>query len=468
MGAIDRVCVSLWQREADLMHRIKWTLARDVLIVVICMGILLWGTFSILGMFVHAIVLLLLAMAVAFLVTPLVNVLDKYLPRVVATLLVYIFVLAALGGLFYALVFSLIQQITYFSNHLPGYVQNLPNTYSYFQHWLVKQGVPQSSITKALTTISDQANALAISLADNLVSIVLIVTDVIVNVLLVTVLSFYLTVDGKRIRNSLMNLASESFAPHLRLFEDALNKVVGNYIRGQLTLAAIIGVLAGAGTFFLGMNQFALIIGMLAFLFETIPMVGPTLASIPAILISLLLPDPFPRSYWIAVYFVVIQLIEGNVLGPRIVGHAVGLHPVASILALIIGAQLFGPFGALLATPVVATFWVVIASLYRSVRGESADEILARRRSSWIRRPAHTGYFRFRRGSHASTTPGEDRTVSEQSHDRSSPAGASHRQEKGIKTPGKIEQLDLLRPVPQQEQPTATSSGHQTDRGNEE
>jgi hypothetical protein len=168
------------------------------------------------------------------------------------------------------------------------------------------------------------------------------------------------------------------------------------------------------------------------------------------------------------VYFVIVQIIEANILGPRIVGHAVGLHPVASILALIIGAQLFGPFGALLATPVVAAFWVVIASLYRSLRGESADEILARRRSSWIRRPAHTGYLRFRRGSHGSTTPGEDRTVSEQSYDRSSPAGASDQQEKGIKTPGKIEQLDLLRPVPQQEQPTATSLGHQTDRGNEE
>ena len=367
------------------MQRIKWTLTRDILIVVICIGIVLWGTFSIMGMVVHAIILLLLAMAVAFLVTPLVNLLNRYMPRVVAVLLVYMLVLAGLGGLFYALVFSLIQQITFFSNHLPGYVQDLPGTYANFLQWLVKQGVPQTSINKALTTISDQAQALVISLADNLVSIVLIITDVIVNVLLVTVLSFYLTLDGKRIRNSLMNLASESFIPHLRLFEDALNKVVGNYIRGQLVLAAIIGVLAGAGTFFLGIKQFALIIGMLAFLFETIPMVGPTLASIPAILISLLLPDPFPRSYWIAVYFIAIQLIETNVLGPRIVGHAVGLHPVASILALVIGAQFFGPFGALLATPVVAAFWVVIASLYNSLRGKPTTTLLEHKRSPWIR-----------------------------------------------------------------------------------
>jgi hypothetical protein len=139
------------------------------------------------------------------------------------------------------------------------------------------------------------------------------------------------------------------------------------------------------GTFLLGLQQFALIIGVLAFLFETIPMVGPTLASIPAILISLLLPDPFPRSYWVGVYFIVIQLLEGNVLGPRIVGQAVGLHPVASILALVIGAQFFGPFGALLATPVVAAAWVVIASLYNSLRGKPTTASPEKKRSPWIR-----------------------------------------------------------------------------------
>src|ERR1700686_802854 len=112
------------------MQRIKWPWLRDVLIVVICIGILLWGILSFLSMFVHAIVLLLLAMAVAFLVTPLVNVLNKRMPRIMAAFLVFIFVLAGIGALFYALVFSLIQQITYFSNNLPGYVQNLPTTYA--------------------------------------------------------------------------------------------------------------------------------------------------------------------------------------------------------------------------------------------------------------------------------------------------------------------------------------------------
>jgi predicted PurR-regulated permease PerM len=346
------------------MERMNWQRVRDILIVVICIGIMVWAAFSIMGIFIHAIVLLLLAMAVAFLVTPLVNMLHRYIPRLFASLIIYVLVLSGLIALCYALVFSLIQQVDYFSTHLPLYVQNLPTTYTATLNWLVKQGIPISSINKAISTIADQANALALTLAANLVSIVQIVTDVIVNILLVAVLSFYLTLDGKRIRNALVNLAPKQSMPHVMLFEDALNHVVGNYIRGQLTLAAIIGVLAGVGCYFLGLSNFALIIGALAFIFETIPMVGPTLASIPAILISLLLPDPFPRTYVILIYFIIIQLIESNILGPRIVGHAVGLHPVASILALIVGVQLFGPFGALLEPPILAAVWVVVSSFY--------------------------------------------------------------------------------------------------------
>ncbi|MGZ3609428.1 MAG: AI-2E family transporter [Ktedonobacteraceae bacterium] len=447
------------------MERVNWQRLRDILIVVICIGIIVWAAFSVMSIFVHAIVLLLLAMAVAYLVTPLVNILHRYLPRLLASLIVYLLVVSMLIAICYALVFSLIQQVDYFSTHLPQYVQNLPATYTVTLNWLVKQGIPISSINKAISTIEDQANALALTLATNLVSIVQIVTDIIVNILLVAVLSFYLTLDGKRIRNALVNLAPKDSMPHVKLFEDALNRVVGNYIRGQLTLAAIIGVLAGVGCYFLGLNNFALIIGVLAFLFETIPMVGPTLASIPAILISLLLPDPFPRTYVILIYFIIIQLFEANVLGPRIVGHAVGLHPVASILALIVGVQLFGPFGALIATPILAAVWVVVTSFYHSFRGESADEMLANKRTSWIRH-----------SSQQSSDLGSSKSEDEQQqvdgilpHSASSSPAATVKQQKIEHTaPGKGELIDLLRPVPLQEEKASSTSGNLSELEHEE
>jgi AI-2E family transporter len=197
-------------------------------------------------------------------------------------------------------------------------------------------------------------------------------------------------------------------------------------------------------------------------------MVGPVLASIPAILISLLLPDPFPRTYLIIGYFIIIQLIESYVLGPRIVGRAVGLHPVASILALIIGAQLFGAFGALLATPILAALWVVSASLYRTFRGESADEILARKRSSWIRPRSRDSHLRLRLGSFVNADPAKHKTGTDSSEVASSPpAGVKQQQENGISTPGKIERIDLLRAVPQQEQTTSASSERSAESGDE-
>ncbi len=377
------------------MEHINWQLRRDILICIICIGVILWTAWNIAGQFVDVIVILLLSMAVAFLLSPLVDFLTHYrVPRIFSTLIVYVLVLAILSSFGYALIFSLIQQILSFSQTIVNFATALPDKFSAFINFLHTQGgIPQANIDTALSQIQSQVTAFAQAAASNTLNIALIVTNAFINILLVIVLSFYLTLDGKRIRDSIISIVPRRSLDHALLFEDALNRVVGNYIRGQLTLAVIIGVLAGGGYWVIGgiegrLQSYALIIGVLAFLFETIPMVGPALASIPAITLSLLLPEPFPRTFWVIVYFVVIQVVESNILGPSIVGHAVGLHPVASLLALILGAKLFGAFGALLATPIVAASWVVVSSIYRSAKGETADQMLARRRTSWgIRRP---------------------------------------------------------------------------------
>ncbi len=378
------------------MGQVNWQRTRDILICVICIGIIFWASWSILGQFVDAILILLLSMAVAFLVTPAVNLLvRKGLPRLLAALLVYALVIATFVGLSYELIFSLIQQVQSFSDTVVNFFNNLPlgewfaNTYNF----LVSQGIPSTNIDAAINQIRDQAVTFAQTAARNALDILFILSNAFLNIVLVTVLSFYLTLDGKRIRDSIMSIVPKRSLSNALLFEDALNRVVGNYIRGQLTLALIIGICAAGICLVTGLGNYALIVGVLGFLFETIPMVGPFLASIPAILLSLLLSDPFPRTFWIAALFIVVQMLESNVLGPRIVGHAVGLHPVAAILALLVGAKMFGALGALLATPVVAASWVVIASIYRSARGESPDQMLANKRAPWtFRRPRRLLY----------------------------------------------------------------------------
>jgi predicted PurR-regulated permease PerM len=87
------------------MERVNWERVRDILISILCVGVMLWAAWSIMGLFIHAIVLLLLAMAVAFLITPAVDFIGRYIPRLLAALLVYAAVLAIVGGLCYALIF---------------------------------------------------------------------------------------------------------------------------------------------------------------------------------------------------------------------------------------------------------------------------------------------------------------------------------------------------------------------------
>src|SRR5436853_158383 len=130
------------------MERVNWQRTRDILISLICIGIIFWYAWNLLlGQFVHAIVLLLLSMAVAFLLTPAVNFLQaRGIPRVVAAVIMYIIVLAVLGGLAYALIFSLIQQVFTFRTTVINFFNALPDQYNSFKNFLVKNGIPETNI----------------------------------------------------------------------------------------------------------------------------------------------------------------------------------------------------------------------------------------------------------------------------------------------------------------------------------
>ena len=138
--------------------------------------------------------------------------------------------------------------------------------------------------------------------------------------------------------------------------------MLGGYLRGQLVMAATIGAIAGLGCWLLGL-PYALVLGVLAGLFELVPMFGPILSAVPAVLVALFLP--FPTVLWVALFFFAVQQVESNILGPRITGHAVGLHPLGALFALLAGLQLAGVLGALFAVPVAGILWVLVAAAYR-------------------------------------------------------------------------------------------------------
>jgi predicted PurR-regulated permease PerM len=398
------------------MGQINWQRRRDILISIICMGIIGWILWTLVNQFVEAILLLLLSAAIAFLITPLTNFLTRSgMPRLMATIISYMLVLIVLVAFAYLLISSLVNQVQTFSTTIVDFVVTIPDRYSSFIKFLTTQaGIPQSRISDELNSIELQAQTFANTAVPNAINFIFLLTNTFLDFLIVLMVSFYLTLDGKRIRDSIFSVLPKRTLSNAHMFEDALTRVVGNYIRGQLTLALIVGVAVALVCIVTGLGEFAVIFGILGFLFETIPMVGPFLASISPVIASLLLPDPFPRTIVVVVLFVVIQIFESNILGPRIVGHAVGLHPVVSIMSLVVFAKLFnasfGPFGgaigALVATPIVAAAWVVVASIYRSARGETADQMLSHKRAPWaLRMPSSNGT----RASSSRSGPGLER-----------------------------------------------------------
>ena len=321
------------------MNQAKWQNRRDILISIICMGIIIWTVWNLVNQFIEAILLLLLAMTIAYLITPLANLLEQkqHIPRWLATLLTYIVVAAIATLVSYVLISSLVGQLSIFSKTIVTFTAAIPNQYSSTINFLKTHfGIPQERIDVAIGQFSSQVSSFVNTALNNIINLAFFLTNTIIDTLIVVIISFYLTLDGKRMRNSIINVVPKRSISAVLLFEDALTRVVGRYIRGQLTLAVIIGLLTAIVCAIFGLSQFAIIFGVLGFLFETIPMVGPLLASIPPILTSLLLPNPFPRTVFIMLSFIVIQTIESNVLGPRIVGRAVGLHPVVSIIALLV------------------------------------------------------------------------------------------------------------------------------------
>jgi len=215
--------------------------------------------------------------------------------------------------------------------------------------------------------LSGSLRGIAQSTLNSAVSVAEAVAGGVIDTMLVLVLGFWFMVDGGRMVDVALRLVPEKQRDKARFVQDTVSQVVGAYIRGQLVMAAIIGLSAGLGSWALGV-RYPVLIGILAFLFELIPMVGPILASLPAVAISL--TQPFPLVVYVIIFFVVMQVIENNVLAPRITGGAVGLHPVAALLAIVIGADLGGVVGALFAVPFAGVASVLIAAAWKGWRGE--------------------------------------------------------------------------------------------------
>lgn len=311
--------------------------------------------------FLHIIILLLVSFLLTYLLGPLVDRSERAgWPRLVSILVVYLVIIGTLTLGVVLLIGPLTTQLQGLLKTLPTLVESKAGVPSGIDRFFQENGIPLD-VASIRNRLVEYVSGAGTSLLGGTLAIVGGLVTFVTDLFLILAITFYLLLDGRAMHSRMLSLLPAIARERWFFIEATLNKVLGGYIRGQILVALTVGVAAGAGSALLGV-QYPLVIGLLAFLFEFIPLIGPVLGMVPAVIIALFQSPGL--ALWVIVYFIVLQQAESNVIVPRVSGHAVGLHPLAVLLALLAGVELGGLGGALLAVPVAGVLYVIALALY--------------------------------------------------------------------------------------------------------
>ena len=313
--------------------------------------------------FAHVILVFSLAAALTFAIAPLVGRLEDRMPRTLAVALVFVGLIAALALFAYLIARPLTTEGQALADHIKEYSEAVQGKRPLV---IGDQPLPAGIQEQIRALVETQGPDLAARSA----GLVLAFLAVIVDVAIVLVVTFYLLLDARRFKViALRTLEPPNRAVARRILSE-IARVFGAYLRSQLVVALSLGLLVTVALSILGL-PYAVLLGAFAGIVELIPMLGPFLGAVPAILVAS--TQPFPVVLWTAIAFVVIQQIESNFLVPRLTGNAVGLHPLAAMLALLAGFEVGGVIGALFAVPVAGLIWVLVSTAVFAWRGRRIE-----------------------------------------------------------------------------------------------
>ncbi len=334
----------------------QWTFRRvmgaTLVLVFIALG------FWLLYRFNQVVFILFIAIVMGTVIRPVVTWLyQRGLPRIAGVILVYLILLALLIS-FVLLLFPLIvEQGTTIAASVPGYYQSLREAMANFPNQSIvrlSEFLPQT--LPSLQPIQQTAQQMLAS-AGQALGYVSLAAKVIFIAIVILLLAYHWTLDGPRIIQSLLPLVSKDKRESISELISAMETKISSYLAGQGILCLVIGIMALVAYLLIGLPN-ALVLALVAGVFEAVPMIGPLLGAIPAAVIALSIAPS--KLIWVIVATIVIQQIENSLLVPRVMRKAVGINPFVSLLSLFAFSSLFGIAGALMAIPIAAIIQLLL------------------------------------------------------------------------------------------------------------
>jgi predicted PurR-regulated permease PerM len=258
---------------------------------------------------------------------------------------------------------DLVRRLPGYATDLQQWLMTLPERYPFLPAINLAEGLAEQLRTGAAQLASLLGQALVV------VRVALGVLSGTLNGIFVLILALYMTADSGRILRYLIGFLPADRQDQAERVAARIGERLGGWVRGQLLLSAIIGTIIFIGLLVIGV-RYAVLLALIAAVGEAVPMVGPIFSAIPAVLIAFL-QSPLQGLLTLALY-VLVQQLENNLIVPKVMERAVALHPLVVLIALLVGAELLGVMGAILAVPVAAALAVMLDEVRRKRQGSCA------------------------------------------------------------------------------------------------
>lgn len=272
---------------------------------------------------------------------PIINKWSKKIGKTLSILILVLLIIGGIAGFTYLIVPPFITQTKQLIAGLPEFA----NSFSIIRSYL-------PSIEKGLSALTESLGGIT----GSFISITTSVVGAIVAFFTVLVLTIYFLIDEQVFTRFLSTVIPKSKKEGVTSLIRKISAKIGEWLRGQLLLGIIIGIIVYIGLTIIGV-KYALALAVISGVLEILPIVGPIISGTLAALISLSI-SPI-TALIVVVFYVLLQQLENNFIVPKVMSKAVGLPPAIIIIAILIGGKLLGVIGALLAVPMIAIIYVV-------------------------------------------------------------------------------------------------------------
>ncbi|NQX45055.1 AI-2E family transporter [Paenibacillus tritici] len=309
-----------------------------------------------------------------YLLRPLVNYLGtKKINRGLAVLLIYL-VFAGLFVLFWVLVWpTLREQIQNFIDNTPFLVEGIQNQFNKLQNdpSLSRFFKGDTDMTTRLTDYLNEAINWVTNSMSNLISVV---SSIVVVIATLPILLYYMLKDGHKLSPILQGLVPRKYRKEGQDILKAIDTALSGFIVTRVLLNVVLGILLYIGFLLIGL-PYSLLLAVISIPLNFIPYVGSLLAAVPVIIVGFI--ESPSMAIWSLVVVLIAQQIQDNVLSPIIYGKSLDVHPLTTVVLVLVGGDFYGIIGVLIALPVYMILKILFMSIYEIIVAERVDQAVA-------------------------------------------------------------------------------------------